>query len=51
VVFAQTNPCNVITTDLTLDEYRAMEETNPKHHEYRLNVEIPLSEIYRRINF
>jgi hypothetical protein len=35
VVFAQTSPPNVITTRLTLDEYRAMEETNPERHEHR----------------
>ena len=35
MVFAQTSPCDVITTCLTLDEYRAMEETNPERHEYR----------------
>jgi Uma2 family endonuclease len=35
VVFAQTSLRDVITTRLTLDEYRAMEETNPDRHEYR----------------
>ncbi|HAG81058.1 MAG TPA: hypothetical protein DCL61_07765, partial [Cyanobacteria bacterium UBA12227] len=35
VVFAQTSFSEVITTHLTLDEYRAMEETNPERHEYR----------------
>jgi Uma2 family endonuclease len=35
VVFVQTNPPDVITTRLTLDEYRAMEETHPERHEYR----------------
>ncbi len=35
MVFAQTSPPDVITTRLTLDEYRAMEETNPERHEYR----------------
>jgi Uma2 family endonuclease len=35
VVFAQTSLCDVITTRLTLDEYRAMEETNPERREYR----------------
>jgi Uma2 family endonuclease len=35
VVFAQTSPPNAIATRLTLDEYRAMEETNPERHEYR----------------
>jgi hypothetical protein len=34
VVFAQTSPSNV-TTRLTLDEYRAMEQTSPERHEYR----------------
>ncbi len=34
VVFAQTSPPNV-TTRLTLDEYRAMEQTSPERHEYR----------------
>ncbi|WP_242063197.1 hypothetical protein [Nostoc sp. FACHB-892] len=35
MVFAQTSPPNIITTRLRLDEYRAMEETNPERHEYR----------------
>ncbi|MHC5729912.1 MAG: Uma2 family endonuclease, partial [Nostoc sp.] len=35
MVFAQTSPPDVITTRLRLDEYRAMEETNPERHEYR----------------
>ncbi|MEH1899522.1 MAG: Uma2 family endonuclease [Nostoc sp.] len=35
MVFAQTSPPNVITTRLTLDEYRAMEQTSPERHEYR----------------
>lgn len=35
MVFAQTSPPDVITTRLTLDEYRAMEATNPERHEYR----------------
>jgi len=35
VVFAQTSSPNVGTTRLTLDEYRAMEETHPERHEYR----------------
>ncbi|WP_442937083.1 Uma2 family endonuclease [Nostoc sp.] len=35
VVFAQSSPPEVITSRLTLDEYRAMEETNPERHEYR----------------
>ncbi|MDZ7951070.1 hypothetical protein [Nostoc sp. DedQUE09] len=33
MVFAQTSPPDVITTRLTLDEYRAMEETNPERHD------------------
>ncbi|WP_339379246.1 Uma2 family endonuclease [aff. Roholtiella sp. LEGE 12411] len=35
MVFAQTSSSDVITTRLTLDEYRAMEEINPERHEYR----------------
>ncbi len=35
MVFAQTSPSDVISNRLTLDEYRAMEETNPERHEYR----------------
>ncbi|MDF5723652.1 MAG: Uma2 family endonuclease [Rhizonema sp. PD37] len=35
MVFAQTSHPDVIITRLTLDEYRAMEETNPERHEYR----------------
>lgn len=35
MVFAQTSPPDVIASRLTLDEYRAMEETNPERHEYR----------------
>jgi Uma2 family endonuclease len=35
VVFAQTSPPDAVTTRLTLDEYRAMEQTNPERHEYR----------------
>ncbi|MEH1951729.1 MAG: Uma2 family endonuclease, partial [Nostoc sp.] len=35
MVFAQTSSPDIITTRLTLDEYRAMEETNPERHEYR----------------
>ncbi|MEQ8539637.1 MAG: Uma2 family endonuclease [Coleofasciculus sp. D1-CHI-01] len=35
MVFAQTSSPNVGTTRLTLDEYRAMEETHPERHEYR----------------
>ena len=39
MVFAQTSRPSlsptVITTRLTLDEYRAMEETNPERHQYR----------------
>ncbi|WP_340095858.1 Uma2 family endonuclease, partial [Nostoc punctiforme] len=35
VVFAQTSPPDVIITRLTLDEYRAMEQTSPERHEYR----------------
>lgn len=35
MVFTQTTPCDVITTRLTLDEYRAMEQTSPERHEYR----------------
>ncbi|WP_425525978.1 hypothetical protein [Halotia branconii] len=35
VVFADTSSSDVITTRLTLDEYRAMEKTNPERHEYR----------------
>ncbi len=35
MVFAHTSPPDVITTRLTLDEYRAMEETHPERHEYR----------------
>nr|WP_269141661.1 Uma2 family endonuclease [Nostoc commune] len=43
VVFAQTSPPEVITTRLTLDEYRAMEETNPERHEYRNGEVITMS--------
>jgi hypothetical protein len=43
VVFAQTSPSDVITTRLTLDEYRAMEETNPERHEYRTGEIITMS--------
>lgn len=35
MVFAQSSSPNVITTRLSLDEYRAMEETHPERHEYR----------------
>ncbi len=35
MVFAQTNPRDVMTTRLTLDEYRAMAQTNLERHEYR----------------
>ena len=35
VVFAQTSPPDVITTRLTLDGYRAMEELTQNGHEYR----------------
>jgi Uma2 family endonuclease len=35
VVFAQTSSPDVGTIHLTLDEYRAMEETHPERHEYR----------------
>ncbi|MDZ8070043.1 MAG: Uma2 family endonuclease [Nostoc sp. DedQUE08] len=35
MVFAQSSPPEVITSRLALDEYRAMEETNPERHEYR----------------
>ncbi|MFP4120502.1 Uma2 family endonuclease [Coleofasciculus sp.] len=35
MVFAQTSSPDVGTTRLTLDEYRAMEETHPERHEYR----------------
>ncbi len=35
MVFAQTSPPDAIATRLTLDEYPAMEETNPERHEYR----------------
>lgn len=35
MVFAQTSPTDVITTRLTLDEYRVMEETSLERHEYR----------------
>ncbi|MBO3461743.1 Uma2 family endonuclease [Aetokthonos hydrillicola Thurmond2011] len=35
MVFAQTSPPDAVTTRLTLDEYRAMEQTNPERHEYR----------------
>ncbi|WP_407895801.1 Uma2 family endonuclease [Scytonema sp. NUACC26] len=34
MVFAQTSSPDAIATRLTLDEYRAMEETNPERHEY-----------------
>ncbi len=34
MVFAQTSRSDVITTRLTLDEHRAMEETNPEPDEY-----------------
>ncbi|MEH1981927.1 MAG: Uma2 family endonuclease [Nostoc sp.] len=43
VVFAQTSPCDVVTTRRTLDEYRAMEETNPERHEYRNGEVITMS--------
>lgn len=43
VVFAQSSPCDVIATRLTLDEYRAMEETNPERHEYRNGEVITMS--------
>jgi hypothetical protein len=35
VVFAETSFPDVITTRLTLDEYLAMEKTNPERDEYR----------------
>ncbi|NJO41313.1 MAG: Uma2 family endonuclease [Cyanobacteria bacterium CRU_2_1] len=35
MIFAQTSSSEAITTRLTLDEYRAMEETHPERHEYR----------------
>ena len=35
VVFPQTSPPDVMIYRLTLDEYRAMEATNPERHEYR----------------
>ena len=35
MVFAQTSPPDAVTTRLMLDEYRAMEQTNPERHEYR----------------
>ena len=35
MVFAQTSPPDVMIYRLTLDEYRAMEATNPERHEYR----------------
>ncbi|MCC5636078.1 Uma2 family endonuclease [Nostoc sp. CHAB 5844] len=35
MVFAQTDPSADIITRLTLDEYRAMEETSLERHEYR----------------
>ncbi|MEQ9551728.1 MAG: Uma2 family endonuclease [Coleofasciculus sp. G3-WIS-01] len=35
MVFAQTSSPDVGTIRLTLDEYRAMEETHPERHEYR----------------
>ncbi|WP_427161536.1 Uma2 family endonuclease [Aliinostoc sp. HNIBRCY26] len=35
MVFAQSSTPDIITTRLTLDEYRAMEETSPERHEYR----------------
>ncbi|WP_256875313.1 Uma2 family endonuclease [Nostoc sp. C052] len=43
MVFAQTSPPDIITTRLTLDEYRAMEETNPERHEYRNGEVITMS--------
>lgn len=35
MVFAQSSSPNITTTQLSLDEYRAMEETHPERHEYR----------------
>ncbi|MBE9128265.1 MULTISPECIES: Uma2 family endonuclease [unclassified Coleofasciculus] len=35
MVFSQSSSPDVITTVLSLDEYRAMEETHPERHEYR----------------
>ncbi len=35
VVFAETSSSDMVTTRLTLDEYRAMEQTSPERHEYR----------------
>ncbi|MEX0269740.1 Uma2 family endonuclease [Leptolyngbyaceae cyanobacterium UHCC 1019] len=43
MVFAQTSSTNVVMTRLTLDEYRAMEETNPERHEYRNGEVITMS--------
>ncbi|MEH1764978.1 MAG: Uma2 family endonuclease [Nostoc sp.] len=43
MVFAQSSPPEVITSRLTLDEYWAMEETNPERHEYRNGEVITMS--------
>ncbi|MBD2496952.1 Uma2 family endonuclease [Nostoc sp. FACHB-280] len=35
MVFAHSSTPDIVKTRLTLDEYRAMEETHPERHEYR----------------
>ncbi|WP_397330343.1 Uma2 family endonuclease [Nostoc sp. FACHB-190] len=35
MVFAETSSSNMVTTRLTLDEYRVMEQTSLERHEYR----------------
>jgi Uma2 family endonuclease len=35
VVFAETSSSDIVGTRLTLDEYRAIEQTSPERHEYR----------------
>ncbi|MBD2739682.1 Uma2 family endonuclease, partial [Nostoc paludosum FACHB-159] len=35
MVFAETSSSDIVRTRLTLDEYRAIEQTSPERHEYR----------------